>query len=210
MNKIVIATSNEKKLEEIKWLLSSLPIEIIPQSQLGIKSCEEPFNTFIENALVKARFASKQTNLPVIADDSGLCVESLDGQPGVLSARFAGEERNDEANNDKLLNSLENNSNRRAHYYCSIVFIRNFSSSGRSVNSLCHFILRPLNDVVYFVSNLFNLSFSIKTLSDLIVCFDETFKFFLKTVILVIQISHVFVKCANFSLQLDLIFIHLF
>jgi len=126
MNKIVIATSNEKKLEEIKWLLSSLPIEIIPQSQLGIKSCEEPFNTFIENALVKARFASKQTNLPVIADDSGLCVESLDGQPGVLSARFAGEERNDEANNDKLLNNLKNNSNRRAHYYCSIVFIRNF------------------------------------------------------------------------------------
>jgi len=126
MNKIVIATSNERKLEEIKWLLSSLPIEIIPQSQLGIKSCEEPFNTFIENALVKARFASKQTNLPVIADDSGLCVESLDGQPGVLSARFAGEERNDEANNDKLLNNLKNNSNRRAHYYCSIVFIRNF------------------------------------------------------------------------------------
>jgi len=126
MNKIVIATSNEKKLEEIKWLLSSLPIEIIPQSQLGIKSCEEPFNTFIENALVKARFASKQTNLPVIADDSGLCVESLDGRPGVLSARFAGEGVNDEANNDKLLNSLKNNSNRRAHYYCSIVFIRNF------------------------------------------------------------------------------------
>ena len=126
MERIVIATNNEKKLEEIKWLLSSLPIEIIPQSHLGIKSCEEPFNTFIENALVKARFASKHTNLPSIADDSGLCVESLGGQPGVLSARFAGEKRNDNDNNNKLLNDLKDKNNRRAHYYCSIVFIRNF------------------------------------------------------------------------------------
>ena len=125
MEKIVIATSNEKKLEEIKCLLSSLPIEIIPQSNLGVKSCEEPFNTFIENALVKARFASKHTKLPVIADDSGLCVESLGGQPGILSARFAGAKRNDNDNNEKLLNNLENKNNRRAHYYCAIVFIRN-------------------------------------------------------------------------------------
>ena len=79
MEKIVIATSNEKKLAEIKALLSDLPIRIIPQSYLGVESCEEPFNTFIENALVKARFASKQTNLPAIADDSGLCVDSLNG-----------------------------------------------------------------------------------------------------------------------------------
>ena len=125
MEKIVIATSNEKKLEEIKCLLSSLPIEIIPQSNLGVKSCEEPFNTFIENALVKARFASKHTKLPVIADDSGLCVESLGGQPGILSARFAGAKKNDNDNNEKLLNNLENKNNRRAHYYCAIVFIRN-------------------------------------------------------------------------------------
>ena len=125
MEKIVIATSNEKKLEEIKCLLSSLPIEIIPQSNFGVKSCEEPFNTFIENALVKARFASKHTKLPVIADDSGLCVESLGGQPGILSARFAGAKRNDNDNNEKLLNNLENKNNRRAHYYCAIVFIRN-------------------------------------------------------------------------------------
>ena len=125
MEKIVIATSNEKKLEEIKRLLSSLPIEIIPQSNFGVKSCEEPFNTFIENALVKARFASKHTKLPVIADDSGLCVESLGGQPGILSARFAGAKKNDNDNNEKLLNNLENKNNRRAHYYCAIVFIRN-------------------------------------------------------------------------------------
>ena len=129
MKKIVIATSNEKKLEEIKALLSDLPIEIIPQSDLNVKSCEEPFNTFIENALVKARFASKQTGLPAIADDSGLCVDALNGQPGVLSARFAGGKRNDENNNDKLLNDLNNNQNRRAHYYCAIVFIRSFSDS---------------------------------------------------------------------------------
>ena len=127
MKKIVIATSNEKKLEEIKALLADLPIEIIPQSDLSVKSCEEPFNTFIENALVKARFASKQTGLPAIADDSGLCVDALNGQPGVLSARFAGGKRNDENNNDKLLNDLNNNENRRAHYYCAIGFIMSFS-----------------------------------------------------------------------------------
>ena len=124
MKKIVIATSNEKKLEEIKALLTDLPIEIIPQSDLSVKSCEEPFNTFIENALVKARFASEQTGLPAIADDSGLCVDSLDGQPGVFSARFAGENRNDEDNNDKLLDDLNNMEDRRAHYYCAIVFVR--------------------------------------------------------------------------------------
>ena len=124
MTKIVIATSNEKKLAEIKALLSELPIEIVPQSQFGIKSCAEPFNTFIENALVKARFASKQTSFPAIADDSGLCVDSLDGQPGVFSARFAGENRNDEDNNDKLLDDLNNMEDRRAHYYCAIVFVR--------------------------------------------------------------------------------------
>ena len=124
MTKIVIATSNEKKLAEIKVLLSGLPIEIVPQSQFGIESCAEPFNTFIENALVKARFASKETNFPAIADDSGLCVDSLDGQPGVFSARFAGENRNDEDNNNKLLDDLNNMENRRAHYYCAIVFVR--------------------------------------------------------------------------------------
>ena len=124
MTKIVIATSNEKKLAEIKVLLSDLPIEIVPQSQFGIESCAEPFNTFIENALVKARFASKETNFPAIADDSGLCVDSLDGQPGVFSARFAGESRNDEKNNNKLLDDLNNMEDRRAHYYCAIVFVR--------------------------------------------------------------------------------------
>ncbi len=124
MGKIIIATSNEKKLIEIKALLTELPVEIIPQSHFGIESCEEPFNTFIENALVKARFASKKTNFPAIADDSGLCVDSLNGQPGVFSARFAGENRNDEDNNNKLLHDLNNIEDRRAHYYCAIVFVK--------------------------------------------------------------------------------------
>ena len=124
MKKIVIATGNEKKLLEIKYLLSDLPIEILPQSSLGIVACEEPFNTFIENALVKARFASEHTNLPAIADDSGICVNSLNGQPGVFSARFAGEERSDAKNNDKLLLDLNNKKDRRAYYYCAIVFIK--------------------------------------------------------------------------------------
>ena len=82
--------------------------------------------TFLENALNKARFASKATNLPAIADDSGLCVDVLNGMPGVLSARFSGKEANDKKNNDKLLSLLKNEENRRAHYYCSIVFIKTY------------------------------------------------------------------------------------
>ena len=124
MKKIIIATSNKNKLKEIEALLSNLPITIIAQSELGVGSCEEPFDTFIENALQKARFASKKTNLPAIADDSGICVDALNGQPGVFSARFAGEKRDDEKNNDKLLDVLSNKKNRRAYYYCAIVFIR--------------------------------------------------------------------------------------
>ncbi len=128
-SKLVIATGNKGKLREITHLLSPLNIEIIPQSALNVPECEEPFCTFIENALAKARHASKITGLPALADDSGLCVDALQGSPGMLSARYAGEpslskEHQDDANNQKLLAMLGNETNRHAHFYCVMVLVR--------------------------------------------------------------------------------------
>ncbi|MDC0423556.1 RdgB/HAM1 family non-canonical purine NTP pyrophosphatase [Methylophilaceae bacterium] len=124
MNKIVIATNNEKKLNEISAILEDLNIQATPQSHFKIGESEEPFDTFIENALIKARYASKKTGLPAIADDSGLCVDILKGEPGIYSARFSGSPRSDENNNLKLLDLLKDQYNRKAHYYCAIVFIK--------------------------------------------------------------------------------------
>ena len=124
MNKIVIATNNEKKLNEIEAILGDLNIQAIPQSHFKIGESEEPFNTFIENALIKARYASEKTGLPAIADDSGLCVDILGGEPGIYSARFSGSPKSDENNNLKLLEVLKDKNKRKAHYYCAIVFIK--------------------------------------------------------------------------------------
>ncbi len=125
MNKqIVIATSNAKKLIEIQSILADMNVEILPQSHFNIASAEEPFHTFVENALIKARHASRLSELPAIADDSGISVDILGGQPGVLSARFAGEPSSDQKNNEKLLKLLENETNRKAHYTCVIVFVK--------------------------------------------------------------------------------------
>ena len=128
-NKLVIATGNQGKLKEIRHLLEPLNIEIIPQSALNIPECEEPFCTFIENALAKARHASKHSGLPALAVDSGLCVDALQGAPGVLSARYAGEPgtlkvNQDARNNQKLLEVLGAEKNRHAHFYCVIVLVR--------------------------------------------------------------------------------------
>jgi len=122
--KLVIATGNLGKLREIQHILGGLEIEIIPQSALNVPECEEPFCTFIENALTKARHASKHTGLPALADDSGLCVNALLGAPGVISARYAGEPKSDERNNQKLLKVLGTESNRHAHFYCVMVLVR--------------------------------------------------------------------------------------
>lgn len=122
--KLVIATGNLGKLREIQHILGGLEIEIIPQSALNVPECEEPFCTFIENALAKARHASKHTGLPTLADDSGLCVDALLGAPGVISARYAGEPKSDERNNQKLLKVLGTESNRHAHFYCVMVLVR--------------------------------------------------------------------------------------
>jgi len=125
MQKLVLASNNAGKLREFQALLVPLQFEVIPQGQLGIPSCEEPFHTFIENALAKARHASAASGLPALADDSGICVQALDNKPGVLSARFAGEPANDDANNQKLIASLQGISNRAAHYVCALVLVNN-------------------------------------------------------------------------------------
>jgi XTP/dITP diphosphohydrolase len=122
--KLVIASGNKGKLREIAHILAPLDITIIPQSELQIPECDEPFCTFIENALAKARHASKISGLPALADDSGLCVDALSGSPGVLSARYAGEPKSDERNNQKLLAELGQQQNRHAHFYCVMVLVR--------------------------------------------------------------------------------------
>ena len=123
-SKLVIASGNKGKLREIQHILAPLKIEIIPQSTLNVPECDEPFSTFIENALAKARNASKYSGLPALADDSGLCVDVLQGEPGVHSARYAGDAKSDLANNQKLLAVLANVDNRHAHFYCVIVLVR--------------------------------------------------------------------------------------
>lgn len=123
-NKLVIASGNHGKLRELQHLLTPLAIEVIPQSTLNVPECEEPFCTFIENALAKARHASQLTGLPALADDSGLCVDALQGAPGVISARYAGEPKSDTHNNQKLLDILKGIKHRQAHFYCVIVLVR--------------------------------------------------------------------------------------
>ena len=122
--KLVIASNNPGKLREISQILAPLGIEVLTQSAFGVAEADEPHATFIENALAKARHASAMTGLPALADDSGLCVDALDGAPGVHSARYAGEPRSDESNNAKLLEALGERQDRQAHYYCVIVVMR--------------------------------------------------------------------------------------
>ena len=129
MKTLVLASSNPGKLREFEALLAPLGMEVIPQAKLGVTDAEEPHASFVENALAKARHASRITRLPALADDSGLCVHALGGEPGVHSARFAGESAagrtvQDALNNAKLVQSLAGKDDRRAHYYCVIVFMR--------------------------------------------------------------------------------------
>jgi XTP/dITP diphosphohydrolase len=124
MQKLVIASGNAGKLREIRHLLEPVGLEVLPQSAFNITEVEEPYCTFLENALAKARHASKSSGLPALADDSGICVNALNGGPGVYSARYAGEPKSDEQNNQKLIDVLRNQLDRRAHYYCIIVLVR--------------------------------------------------------------------------------------
>jgi XTP/dITP diphosphohydrolase len=125
--RLVLASGNPGKLREIGALLAPLAIEVVPQSKLGISEVEEPHDTFLDNALAKARHASRAAGLPALADDSGLSVDALGGAPGVHSAYYAGREGNreerDRRNNDKLLANLSNS--RSAHYVCVMVLVKN-------------------------------------------------------------------------------------
>ena len=125
MAKIIIATRNSKKLSEIEVFMKDSKLEFCSQLDFNLKSCDGPFGTFVENALAKARYASKNTGLPAIADDSGICVDILKGKPGIYSARFSGKSATDEKNIKKLLKVLNGQINRKAHFHCSIVFIKN-------------------------------------------------------------------------------------
>jgi XTP/dITP diphosphohydrolase len=125
MKKLVLASNNAKKMKELNALLVPLGFEVIPQGQLGIPEAEEPFGTFIENALAKARHAARHSGLPALADDSGLCVRALGGAPGVVSARYAGEPKSDARNNEKLLADLAGHDDRRAHFVSLLVLVRN-------------------------------------------------------------------------------------
>jgi len=133
VKKLVLASSNPGKLRELEALLAPLGMEVVPQSSLGVADAEEPHVTFVENALAKARHASRHTGLAALADDSGLCVAALGGEPGVHSARFAGDlppgaaagrSAQDARNNAHLIQLLADRDNRRAHYACVIVLLR--------------------------------------------------------------------------------------
>ena len=120
---VVLATSNAGKLREMAALLAPLGFRLRAQGELGIAAAEETGGTFVENALQKARHASRAARLPAIADDSGLVVPALGGAPGVRSARYAGEDATDAENNRKLIGALAGIEDRAAWFYCALVFI---------------------------------------------------------------------------------------
>lgn len=120
----ILATNNMKKLAEMQRILSPLGINVVTAKMLGItlEEVEEDGDTFEANAKIKALNACRATNMPAIADDSGICVDYLDGAPGIFSARFSGEHGNDEKNNDLILEKLSGvpMEKRKAHYACAI------------------------------------------------------------------------------------------
>lgn len=124
--KLVLASSNHGKLQELRELLEGHGIELLAQSDLGVEDAEETGTTFVENALLKARHATRITGLPALADDSGICVDALQGAPGLYSARYAGEHGNAARNIDKLLDALRDvpEAGRTAHFYCVLVLLR--------------------------------------------------------------------------------------
>ncbi|MBI3284482.1 MAG: RdgB/HAM1 family non-canonical purine NTP pyrophosphatase [Burkholderiales bacterium] len=122
--KIVLASNNQGKLKEFYQILAPLGIDLHAQSEFDVPEAEEPHATFVENALAKARHAARLTGLPALADDSGICVRALHGAPGVMSARYAGEPRSDQRNNQKLVADLAAFDDRSAYYYCILVYVR--------------------------------------------------------------------------------------
>jgi XTP/dITP diphosphohydrolase len=126
MNRLVVASSNHGKLVEIREVLAGLPFDLVAQRDLGIGDADETAATFVENALLKARHASRASRLPALGDDSGICVDALDGGPGLYSARYSGVHGDAAANIRKLLAVLRDvpASARTAYFYCIIVLVR--------------------------------------------------------------------------------------
>ena len=124
IERLVLASNNAGKLREFRELLAPLRIGVVAQEELAIPEADEPHATFVENALAKARHASALAGLPALADDSGVCVSALRGEPGVHSARYAGSPSSDARNNAKLVAALQGVTDRRAHYACVLVLLR--------------------------------------------------------------------------------------
>ena len=123
MKKIILASNNNGKITEFNAMLDGI-YQVVSASEMQVKAVPETGLTFVENALIKARNAAEQSALPALADDSGIVVDALNGAPGIYSARYAGRHGDDEANLQKLLKDMENHSNRRARFWCAIVFVK--------------------------------------------------------------------------------------
>ncbi|EMK6670427.1 XTP/dITP diphosphatase [Vibrio fluvialis] len=126
MKKIVLATGNQGKVREMADLLADFGFDVVAQSEFNVSEVAETGTTFIENAIIKARHAAKETGLPAIADDSGLEVDYLGGAPGVYSARYAGEDASDQQNLEKLLYAMKDvpEAQRSARFHCVLVLMR--------------------------------------------------------------------------------------
>ncbi len=122
--RLVLASNNAGKLREFAEILAPIGFDLHPQGEFGVPEAEEPFATFVENALAKARHAARLTGLPALADDSGVCVNALGGAPGVYSARYAGEPKSDARNNEKVIADLASHADKSAYYYCVLVYVR--------------------------------------------------------------------------------------
>ncbi|MYN30376.1 MULTISPECIES: RdgB/HAM1 family non-canonical purine NTP pyrophosphatase [Duganella] len=122
--RLILASNNKGKLKEFNELLSTVGFSVHAQGEYDVPEADEPFHTFVENALQKARHAARITGLPALADDSGVCVNALGGAPGVYSARFAGEPKSDARNNEKMIVELAKHEDKSAYYYCVLVFVR--------------------------------------------------------------------------------------
>ena len=123
MKKIILATSNLGKVRELNSMLDG-HYDVVSQTDMEVEEVPETGASFVENALIKARNASSQSKLPALADDSGLVVDSLNGEPGIYSARYAGEKATDEDNIFKLLARMDDEDNRSARFWCAMVYVR--------------------------------------------------------------------------------------
>jgi XTP/dITP diphosphohydrolase len=122
--RLILASNNAGKLREFAEILGPIGFTLHPQGEFDVSEAEEPFGTFVENALQKARHAARLTGLPALADDSGVCVNALGGAPGVYSARYAGEPKSDARNSEKLIADLAGHADKSAYYYCVLVYVR--------------------------------------------------------------------------------------